>query len=358
MKLLPAALVTAVMLISLFSGAAAAQSQSPQVEAQTFPSITVNVSGGVSYNLSYMGLLLNTPNGSYTTSFNQGNWNFTSGNNGTYSYTSDVMFHPAGQQVGNSTRNGNNISGGRNSSNGSHPPQQSTLGAQGGQSSGVSHNVISANVVINMKELSYSLPNMTIVNSSAESTSYSFPQYSTLEITFSVTFQTPVQGPGNLEMTQLITSSDRNNGAYGYYFGNIANDHTNKVNQNSKGVQVPAGNKGSGNGNVNAFYWWNNIYDMNGVQNSLNSTVAQANGGAFITFNFTFNNSTSLKTVFQDPYLGISGFPVFKNPIVKKVVGTIVNYVVINIESLSTGLAFGLVLIGAASYSVYRKRRF
>ena len=365
-KILPAALVAAVMLMAFSSGVAAAEDQTSHVEAQPFPSITLNMSGGVYYNLSYIALILKTHNGSYVATFNHEKWNFTTGNNGTYSYASDVRFLPDNSQglpgvsiysQGNGGAQGKNGSG--NNSSSGNPPLNSTHGSHGGSPpEGITHNTTDANVVINLKALNYSLSNMSVRNSSAESQNFSFPQYSMLEITISVTFQNPVKGPGNLELVQLIKSSNETNSADRYYFGSIVHDNSKKLHDNSQGIQIPTGHNNSGNGTVNAFYWWNSIFDLNGVKQNLSSTVALSDGGIYIMFDFAFNNSTSLKSVYQDPYIGISGAPIFKNPIVKKVEGAIVNYVMINIESLSTGIAFGSVLIGSAVYSVYRKRRF
>lgn len=365
-KVFPAAMVTAMMLMALSSGVAMADSQSPPVEAQPFPSITLNMSSGIYYNLSYMGLILETSNGSFISNFNHGKWNFTTGPNGTYSYASDIKFLPDNShgmfnasidsQVMSHSHGGNGK--GHNSSNG-NPPTNSTRGSNGkGPANRTSHFTLYANVVIDMKALNYSLSNMSVGNSSAESGNYSFPQFSMLEITLSITFENPVNGSGNLQLIQMIKSSNTSDSANGYYFGNIAHGHSKKAQENSQGVQIPAGNNKSMNGSENAFYWWNNNFMLNGVSQNLSSKVDAADGGVFITFNFAFNNSTALKSVYQDPYFGIPGTPIFKNPIVKKVVGTIVNYVLVNIKSLSVGLAFGLVMIGGASYSVYRKRRF
>ncbi len=387
MKILPYALATAVILMALSSGVAAAENQAPHVEAQPFPSITLNVTGGVFYNLTYMGLMLTTSNGTYTSSFNQGTWNFTAGGNGTYSYANVVKFHPDNAQGafgvsvdplvtaimkgnngshgngggnGNSGGNGNNGSSGngKNSSNG-NPPQNSTQGSQGrGPPGGMPNNSMEANVVINLKALNYSLSGMSVSNSSAKPENYSFPQYSMLEITISVTFQSPVQGPGNLQLIQLIKSSNESNGINGYYFGKIAHDHSAGVGENSHGVNMANRYGNSGNASVNMLYWWNNTFEMNGVSQNLTSTVAQQNGGLFITFNFSFNNTTSLKSVYQDPYIGIPGMPIFKNPIVKKIVGPIVNYVIVNAEYMIIGITSGLILVGGTTYTIYRKHRF
>lgn len=370
-RILPAAVVVILMLTAFFSGVASADAQESQVMAEPFPSITLNMTGGVFYNLSYMGLILQTPNGSHIASFNHGKWNFTDSSNGSYSYSSEVRFLPDNSPgpmassvdaaaIGYSHGNGHNTShgNGHNSTNG-NPPQNSTKGSHGrGTDNGHSHNNITAEVVINLKSMNDTLSNMSVMNSSASAGNYSFPRYSMLEITISVTFSNAVEGPGNLELVQLIKSSNVTSSADRYYFGDIAHGRSNGHSESNSGVQIPAGNGTSGNSTMNAFYWWNNSFDMNGVSRNLSSNVTIADGGVYITFNFPFNNSTSMKSVYQDPYIGIPGYPIFKNPIVKKIVGTIINYVVVNIESLSAGLAFGVVLVGGAVYSIHRRRRF
>ena len=102
----------------------------------------------------------------------------------------------------------------------------------------------------------------------------------------------------------------------------------------------------------------NSAVQRNVATHNLTSAVTQGNGAVYIAFNFSYNSSTSLKSVYQDPYIGISGEPIFKNPIVQKVVGTVVNYVMVNAEYFATGLVSGIVLIGGTTYSIYRKRRF
>ncbi len=374
MKIFVVALITVLVLIALSSGAAVAKAQTNQVEAQPFPSITLNMSGGVFYNLSYMGLILKTPNGSYVTSFNQGKWNFTSGSNLTYSYASNVKFvpdnsqgipatagnPPGGNGNGHNSTNGGNGNGHNSTSGGSSNGQQNnTQGSHGGgPPTGIAHGTIDATVAINLKALNDSLSNMGVVNSSANSNKYSFPQYSMLEITISVTFQNTVNGPGDLQLIQLIKSSNETNGVNGYYFGDIVHDNSMNVHGNSQGVQIHGGTNTSDNATANAFYWWNNNFDLNGVQQNLTSSVVAADGGVFITFNFAFNNSTQLKSVYQDPYLGVPGLGIFNSPIVHKIVKTVVNYVIVNAISLSAGIASGVVLVGGATYSVYRKRRF
>lgn len=369
MRIIPVAIVSAVMLLALSSGVVAAEAQAPGVIAQPFPSITLNMSGGVHYNLSYMGLLLENPNGTSVASFNHGKWNFTSESNGSYIYSSEVMFLPAGSHSqfntslysqGIAYSQGNHSRGGSgHNSSGGGPPQNNTNGTHGnGQTNITSHAPLQAYVVINLNALNTSLSSMSVMNSSAAPHNYSFPQLSVLDITFSIAFQSPVNGPGNLQLIQLIKSSNTTNSANRYYFGNIAYGHSSMSQKNSQGVHILGGTNTSGNGTADAFYWWNNNFDLNNVSQNLTSTVAVADGGIYITFNFAFNNSTSMSTVYQDPYLGISGVPIFQNPIVKKAVGTVINFVIVNIKSLSAGLAFGMVLIGAASYSVYKKRRF
>ncbi len=363
MRIFPAALVASVILVALSSGVATAENQSPHVEAQSFPSITLNTSGGVNYNLTYAGLYLETPNGSYMANFNHGKWNFATGNNGTYAYSSEVRFLPDnskgtwGAPGGPQGKRGNPGKGNTASRSISQTYSPLNPGA-GGPPSGKSDNIIGANVIIAMKELNYSLSNMSVSNTSAKSLNFSFPQYSMLEITISVTFQNPVEGPGMLEMLQLIKSSNMSNGPDNYYFGNIAHDHSKGPLEKSQGIRMPATGNNTGNGTMNAFYWWNSAFQLNGATHNLTSAVTQGNGAVYIAFNFSYNSSTSLKSVYQDPYIGISGEPIFKNPIVQKVVGTVVNYVMVNAEYFATGLVSGIVLIGGTTYSIYRKRRF
>lgn len=345
-------LVTAVLMtMALSSGIAAADDQTSHVEAQPVPSITLNMTGGSFYNLSFMGLILKTANGALSANFNQGKWNFTSGNNGSYSYSSTVRFVPNNSQGGSQDSvayvgfDGSEGNGGQGNNN------------TGGTPNGNSNNAINANVVISMKALDYSLSNVSVGNSSAVSGNYSFPQYSMLEITISVVFQNPVKGPGHLELIQLIKSPEEGNGSARYYFGKIAHDHSDKVSGDNQGVRIPSRSNVTMNGTLNAFYWWNSTYNLNGVSHNLSSSVTLKDGGVYILFDFAFNSSTSLKSIYQDPYIGIPGQPVFKNPIIKKVVGKIVNYLVINAEYFASGLASGVILLGV-SYSFYRRRRF
>lgn len=325
MKIVPVIFAAALILIAFSAGSAVADTPESEVHALAYPSVTLNVTSSAFYNLTFMGLLVKTPNSMYVTNFNENRWSFTEINNTSYAYSSNVKLKNGimmGDSMAPYDQNGGNS-----------PP-----------------NEVSANVKISLNALGYALNNVSISNRSLAYGNFSFPDYSVMEITISIVFQQPIQGPGSVYLLQLIKSSNESKSAVNYYFGNLTQNMTDRMHGNHEGLYIPTAKS-----QISAFYWWNNTFELNKVAKNLTSLVALRDGGIYIEFHFPFNGT--LKSIYQDPFLGIPGNPLFKNPIIKQDIGAVVNYLLVHAEFLGTGLAAGIGVLGI-SYSVYRKRRF
>ncbi len=327
MKPVAVILAVAFLILAFSTGTAMADTQESEVQVLPSPSITLNVTNGTFYNLTYAGIVLATQTGVYNTNFNENHWTFKKVNNTSYFYQSNVQLTK------------NMPGGGVNNDVAPFDQQGSPVSS------------LNANVKISLNALTYSLSNLSIENLSSGTSNYSFPDYSVMEITISIIMQTPVQGPGSLYLYQLIKSSNESNSAVKYFLGNVTHDMKDRMHGGHEGMQILP----SAKTRISAFYWWNNTFQLNGVNENLSSIAGLKDGGIYIAFKFPFNNT--LSSIYQDPFFGVPGTPLFKNPVIQKDFGKLVNYIVIHAEYLSTGLATGVGLLGI-SYSIYRKRRF
>ena len=320
-------LSVAFLILAFSAGTAVADTQESEVQVLPSPSITLNVTNGMFYNLTYSRIVLATQSGIYNTNFDENHWTFKKVNNTSYFYQSNVQL-----KKGMTGGGANDAVAPLDQQSGSVPS-------------------INANVKISLNALNYSLSNVRIENLSSGALNYSFPNYSLMEITISIVLQNAVQGPGSLYLYQLIKSSNASNNAVKHYLGNGCHDMRDRMHGNHEGMQIMP----SAKTRLSAFYWWNNTFQLNGVNKNLTSIAGLKDGGIYIAFKFPFNNT--LKSIYQDPFFGVPGTPLFKNPVIQKDFGKLVNYIVIHAEYLSTGLVTGVALLGI-SYSVYRKRRF
>lgn len=325
MKVVPVIFIAAVMLLAFSAGTAVADTPESEVHALSYPSVTLNVTSSAFYNLTFTGILVKTSTSIYVANFNENHWTFSKANNTSYSYTSDVKLKNT-PIAGDSALPYDQKGGGG-------PP-----------------NNIFANVNISLNALGYSLNNVSISNKSLVPGNFSFPDFSVMEITISMVFQQPIQGPGTVYLLQLIKSSNESKSAANYYFGNLSQNMTDRMQGEHQGLYIPAAKS-----QISAFYWWNNTFQLNGVDKNLTSLVALRDGGIYIEFHFPFNGT--LNSINQDPFLGIPGNPLFKNPIIKQDIGKVVDYLLIHAEFLGTGIATGVGILGI-SYSFYRRRRF
>lgn len=334
MKVLPAILVVSLFLISISAGSALADDNHPnqsQVNVMPFPSINLNVTQSAFYNLSFLGLILHTQNGNFHTIFNKNHWKFVEQNNTTYYYTAKVELSP-----------------GTGEDNSPLSPSLSTSPLEGQDNSGQ----IKAAVNITLNALSYQLSNFSIrSNLSAPAGHYLFPDYSVMEITISVTFQQAIQGPGNLYLLQLIKSSNSSKSAVQYYFGNVTHNLTDRMHGENSGLQVLP-NKVA---NTSAFYWWNNTFQLNGVNQTMKSRVGLEFGGILIAFDFPFNGS--MKKIYEDPYIGVPNSHLFQSKLIQQGVTDFVAYLIVHAEFFGAGAAAGVGILGI-SYSFYRRRKF
>lgn len=327
MKAFPVILAVLFLVLAFSAGAATADTPESEVQVLPSPSITLNITNGTFYNLTFAGMALETHNVMYRTGFFENHWTFTKVNDTSYFYKSNVRL--------------NQVAG-----EGMSPDVNPASNEQGSQMG-----TLNAEVKITLNALNYSLSNLGIENNSIVNGNFSFPDYSVMEITISVVFQQAVQGPGALYLYQLIKSSNESNNAVKYFLGNVTHNLRDRLQGDHEGMQIIP----SAKERLGAFYWWNNSFQLNGVNKNLTSNVGLRDGGIFIAFKFPFENS--LKSIYEDPYFGIPGTPLFKNPIIKKDFGQLINYVVIHAEYLGTGVATGVGLLGI-SYSIYRRRRF
>lgn len=325
MKPVTAMFAVIILILAFSAGTAMADTEKPEVQVLPVPSITLTVANGTFYNLTYAGIVLLTPSGQYGAAFDETHWTFKEQNQTSYYYQSNVQLK-RGQ--------GNGVSD-------SVTPVSQDDTAQ-------SH--INANVKISLNALNYSLSNLSVMNSSSAFSNYSFPNYSVMEITVSIVLQTPVKGPGALYLVQLIKSSNESQSPVKYYLGNVVHDLRDRMNGDQQGMQILPSLKSK----ISAFYWWNNTFKLNGKNENMSSAVALREGGIYLEFKFPFSNS--LKSVYEDPFFGIPGTPLFKNPVVKKDFGLLINYLVVHAEFLGTGMLAGTGLFGLA-YSVYRKKK-
>lgn len=334
MKVLPAIVVTALFVISISAGSALAddtQTSESHVNVLPFPSINLNVTQSAFYNLSFLGLILHTQSGDYHTIFNKNHWNFIEHNNTTYYYTGIVQLTPG---VGEDSS-----------------PLSSAISANPSESEDNSAS-INAGVNITLSALNYQLSNFQINNTSSPSGSnYLFPNYSVMEISISVTFQNAIQGPGNLYLLQLIKSSNNSKSAVQYYFGNVTHNLTDRMHGEHRGLQVLPDRVA----NTSAFYWWNNTFQLNGVNQTMKSRVGLDFGGILIAFDFPFNNS--LKKIYEDPYIGVPNSHLFQSKLIQQSVTNLVAYLIVHAEFFGVGAAAGIGILGI-SYSFYRKRKF
>lgn len=323
MKIAPVVFTAALLLLAFSAGTAVGDTPESEVHAMSYPSVTLNVTSSAFYNLTFLGILLKTPTSAYTSLFNENHWSFSKVNNTSYFYRSSIKLTNGPPTLDSAIPYEDH--------NGQAKP-------------------LAAEVNISLNALPYSLTNVSIANVSTPQGNFSFPDYSVMEITISIVFQQAIQGPGTLYLLQLIKSSNESKSAVNYYLGNLRHNMTNNMHGEHEGLYIPdAKNK------ISAFYWWNNTFQLNGADKNLTSSVALKDGGIYIAFKFPFNGT--LKSIYQDPYIGIPGNPLFKNPIIKQDIGKLVNYFIVHVEFLGTGLAAGVGILGI-SYSVYRKRRF
>ncbi len=329
-KALPVIAIAFLFVLSISAGTVSADDNQSTVQAMPFPSITLNITQSAFYNLSFLGLVLHDQNGIYNTIFNKNHWNFDKHNNTTYYYTGNVGLAP-GEHFDLTPV-----------SSDSYTPAI----PEGGPP-------ISASVNLTLSALGYQLSNVKINNTSSPSGSsgYLFPNYSVMEITVNITFDHPIPGPGQLYLFQLIKSSNSSKSAAKYYLGNVTHNLEDRMQGDHRGLQILPGDLL----NSSAFYWWNNTFDLNGVNQTLQSRVGLAMGGILVTFEFPFNST--LTSIFEDPYFGVPGTHLFQNPIVEKGVKDVVAYLIVHAEFLSAGAAAGIGILGI-SYSMYRRKKF
>ncbi len=323
-------IVISLLVLAFSAGSAVAEDDQPVVHALPFPSITLNVTKSAFYNLSFVGLELHTPVQNYATLFHENHWTFTKYNNTTYYYQGKVAFTSGG-----SIQDGSVTPDASQEDNNQSP--------------------MLATVNLTLSALDYSLNNVQINNTTSpmHGSGYLFPNYSVMEISISITFQQAVQGPGTLLLVQLIKSSNSSKSAVQYYLGNVSHNLTDRMHGDHMGLQVIPDRALSANNS--AFYWWNNTFSLNGVENhSMRSMVGLGLGGIVIAFAFPFNST--LKSIYEDPFLGVPGTHLFQNPIIKQGINDLVAYLVIHAEFLGAGTAVGIGFLGI-SYSFYRRRK-
>lgn len=284
------------------------------------PSIAVNISSNVSYNLTYIGLIYQIPGSSpYVNYFAGDSWNSMLDHNGSISFYSAFYFSSAS----NKSERAHNSS--------FSPP--------------------SASIFINMTPTNATPSAISSSNASINVTGFSNSTYYKISTYIDIsTASSTNTNRQNAKVILVMNFAGLNAREDGYEGNGVMPDHHGPMNFNGYLLN---------SGKYKALFWWNDSYNLNGA----NQTMTFYNGNMFgmdsmpeSGLNFIFNLSGSQGVIYQDPYLATSGVSITSLTI-STVQQQIATFLFQHAELLGTGVAIGAILI-ALPYVMHRRRRF
>lgn len=296
------------------SVADAPHQQTGSITPFSYPTVRISVNQSTSFNLSLEDISLishaHNYNVVYSANLRMGKWTVHY-NDHNLSYSSTLFMRPVTPiMIGNPHNNNNGL-----------------------------RNPLTVHVEVNITR-STRAPKITTGNSTINST---------LQITYYLSFSSEIPGTGQVIIGQGIAENSRFN------FFNL--------NPQNNNMEFPHAKKGQGlifsnktTDNAFAAFWWNNTYELNGMEQNLSSNYTISNNRESLVF-FTYNFTDGLKTIYQDPYFTIYGLNIFSYPVLKQDLYRAYNYILMNIEDLVAGLGIGAGIIGI-SYASYRRRKF
>lgn len=172
---------------------------------------------------------------------------------------------------------------------------------------------------------------------------------STMEISYYLKFNTEIPGSGYVVLAQGIAENSRFN-----LFTLRPQIEEHAVHGKAFGRGLIFSNKTTNN--TFAEFWWENAYELNGVQQNVSSNYTISNNMESLIL-FRYNYTDGISTVFQDPYFTIYGLNIFSYPIIKQDLDRAYNFIIIHLEELIAGTVIGSGLIGM-TYASFRRRRF
>ena len=296
------------------SVADAPHQQEGSITPFSYPTVRISVNQSTSFNLSLqdISLISHTENHNvvYTANLGMGKWTVHY-NDHNLSYSSTLFMRPMNPVTISPPHNNHNSLG----------------------------NPLTVHVVVNITR-SNSAPIISTGNSTINST---------LRITYYLSFNSKIPGSGQVIIGQGIAENSR------FDFFNL--------NPQNNNMEFPHAKKGQGlifsnktTNNAFAAFWWNNTFELNGMEQNLSSNYTISNNRESLVL-FTYNYTDGLKTLYQDPYFTIYGLDIFSYPVLKQDLYRAYNYILMNIEDLVAGMGIGAGIIGL-SYASYRRRKF